>query len=132
MKHVMKFVLAAVGIAIGVFAVVALREATLSTHQPIAKDSQIEVVVVAHQNGNEPGQTLEEMVEAQIVACRLEVSSDLVGEVEPLEENGHYRAVLTPSMDQTNRRQFRGCLEDWKIDQFRLDVIRLAEISRND
>jgi len=38
--------------------------------------------------------------------------------------------VLQPSMDDTNRRQFRGCLEDWKIDQFQLDVIRLAEIAR--
>ena len=34
-------------------------------------------------------------------------------------------------MDETNRRQFRGCLEDWVIDQFQLDVIRLAEIAAN-
>ena len=67
------------------------------------------------------------MVEAQLLACRLEVSSDLVGPIEP-QGDGRFRAVLTPSMDETNRRQFRGCLEDWLIDQFQLDVIRLAEV----
>ena len=132
MKSALRFVLAAVGVAIGVFAVAALREATLSTHEPVAPGSRIELVVAARVNGGEPGQTLDEMVEAQLVACRLEVSSDLVGDIEPLGKNGQFHAVLTPSMDETDRRQFRGCLEDWLIDQFQLDVIRLAEIRHSD
>ena len=132
MKWVIRFVLAAVGIAVGVLAVVALREATLSTHQPIARDSQIEVVVAGHLKRGSGGHTLEEMVEAQLVACRLVVSSDLVGEIEPERQGRYFRAVLTPSMDQTNRRQFRGCLEDWLIDDFQMDVIRLAEIGNSD
>jgi hypothetical protein len=132
MKYVVRLALGAVGIAIGVFAVVALREATLSTHEPVARDSRIEVVVDARFKGGEGGQTLDEMVEAQLVACRLEVNSDLVGDVEPFRDGRHFRAVLMPSMDETNRRQFRGCLEDWRIDQFQLDVIRLAEIGRSD
>ena len=69
-------------------------------------------MVKARVNGGEPGQTLDEMVEAQLVACRLEVSSDIIGEVEPLATHGYYKAVLKPSMDETDRRQFRGCLED--------------------
>jgi hypothetical protein len=127
-----KVALGAVGVAIGVFAVSALRQATLSTHETVPHDSQIEVVVSAHVRGGEGGQTLEEMVEAQLVACRLEVNSDIIGEVEPLRDGDTFRAVLQPSMDETNRRQFRGCLEDWKIDQFQMDVIRLAEIARSD
>jgi hypothetical protein len=130
MKHFLRLLLAAVGVAIGVVAVVALREATLSTHQEVAPDSRIEVVVTGRVKGGEAGQSLEEMVEAQLQACRLEVSSDIVGEVES-EGGGRYRAVLQPSMDQTNRRQFRGCLEDWLIDQFQLDVIRLEELAAN-
>jgi hypothetical protein len=130
-KTAPKLALGAVGVAIGVFAVTALREATLSTHEPVAPDSQIEVIVSAHVRGGEGGQTLEEMVEAQLVACRLEVNSDIVGDVEPLRQGKYFRAVLEPSMDETNRRQFRGCLEDWKIDQFQMDVIRLAEIARS-
>jgi hypothetical protein len=131
-RNAARIVLAAAGIALGVFSVVVLRSATLSTHDVVPPDSQIEVVVSAQVRRGEGGQTLEEMVEAQLVACRLEVNSDVVGEVEPLPTYGYYRAVLQPSMDETNRRQFRGCLEDWKIDQFQLDVIRLAEIARSD
>jgi hypothetical protein len=125
--HVRRALLAAVGIAVGVVAVVALREATLSTHEEVAPDSRMEVVVTGRMRGDAEGQTLDELVEAQVIACHLEVSSDIVGEVEA-QPDGSYRAVLTPALDQTNRRQFRGCLEDWKIDQFQLDVIRLAEV----
>ena len=38
----------------------------------------------------------------------------------------------TDLIDNIRRRQFRGCLEDWRIDQFQLDVIRLEEIARSD
>lgn len=114
-----------VGIALSVTGLRALSDATLSTHQPVRPDSTIELVVDARSRGNEQGQTLAELVEAQVLTCRLEVASDLVDPVERIEE-GRYRAVLTPSMDKTNRRQFRGCLEDWVIDQVRLDVVRLA------
>jgi hypothetical protein len=31
-------------------------------------------------------------------------------------------------MDETNRRQFRGCLEDWVVDQVRLDVVSLVPL----
>jgi hypothetical protein len=65
------------------------------------------------------------MVEAQVLLCRLEVSSDVVGNVEAI-ASGRYRAVLAPSMDESNRRQFRGCLEDWVLDHVRLDVVRLT------
>jgi hypothetical protein len=123
-----RLMLAVVGVAIGVVAVVALREATLSTHEPVAPDSQIELVVAGHTKGAEGGQTLREGVEAQLLACRLEVNSDLVGPIESQGE-GRFRAVLTPSMDDSNRRQFRGCLEDWLIDHLQLDVIRLAEVT---
>ena len=130
MKHFARLLLAGIGVVIGVIAVVALREATLSTHEEVAPDSRIEVVVTARVKGGEAGQTLEEMVEAQLQACRLEVNSDIVGEIES-QGDGRFRAVLMPSMDQTNRRQFRGCLEDWLIDQFQLDVIRLEELEAN-
>jgi hypothetical protein len=118
--------LGAVGLIVGTLAVGALREATLSTHERIPPDSEMELVVSAEARGSEPGQTLAEMVEAQVVACRLEVTSDVVGEVEEMGD-GRFRAVLAPAMDQTNRRQFRGCIEDWHIDHVRLDVVSLDE-----
>jgi hypothetical protein len=121
--------LGAVGLVVGILAVATLREATLSTHgEPIASDSQIELVVDASVNHNEPDQTIGEMVEDQAQACRLEVSSDMVGEIEP-RGDGRFRAVLRPSMDETNRRQFRGCVEDWLIDGVRLNVVALEPLS---
>jgi hypothetical protein len=121
-----RLALGAVGLAVGVLAVLAVREATLSTHQPVEPGSRIELVLSASTKGAEHNQTLDEMVEAQVLACRLEVTSDVVGDIEA-QPDGRYRAVLTPSMDETNRRQFRGCIEDWVVDQVRLDVVRLAE-----
>jgi hypothetical protein len=126
----LRLALTVVGVAIAVVAVVALRDATLSTHERIARDSQIELVVEGRSKGAEGGQTVAEMVQAQVLTCRLEVNSDLVGPIES-EGDGRFRAVLTPSMDESNRRQFRGCLEDWVIDQFQLDVIRLEEVGGN-
>ena len=67
------------------------------------------------------------MVEAQLQTCRLEVTSDLTGPIESLGD-GRFRAVLTPAMDETNRRQFRGCVEDFVIDHVQIDVIELSVV----
>ena len=104
----------------------ALREATLSTHEAVAGRG-MELVVSAKTKGGEQGQTLAEMVEAQLLTCRLEVTSDLDGPIEPLGD-GRFRAVLVPAMDQTNRRQFRGCVEDFVTDHLQIDVIELDEV----
>jgi hypothetical protein len=119
-----RLLLGIVGLAIGVAAVLALREATLSTHEPVDGEG-VELVVSARTAGGEQRQTLPEMVEAQLLTCRLEVTSDLVGPIEPLGD-GRFRAQLTPAMDETNRRQFRGCVEDFVIDHVQIDVIELA------
>jgi hypothetical protein len=65
-------------------------------------------------------------VTAQFETCRLEVKSDLAGPVEDLGE-GQFRALLRPAMDQTDRKQFRGCMEDWVIDHVRVNVVHLDE-----
>jgi hypothetical protein len=124
----LRVLLGTVGLAIGVSGVLALREATLSTHdEELELGEEMEVLLQADTKGGERGQTLDEMVHAQLLTCRLEVTSDLVGPVEELGD-GRYRAVLRPSLDETNRRQFRGCVEDWVIDHVRLDVVDLNEI----
>jgi hypothetical protein len=120
-----KLALGAVGLAIGVVAVLALREATLSTHEAVAA-REVEVVVSARTAGGEEGQTLAEMVEAQLLTCRLEVTSDFAGPIESLGD-GRFRAVLVPALDQTNRRQFRGCVEDFVIDHLQIDVIEFND-----
>jgi hypothetical protein len=121
-----RVVLGVVGLGIGVVGVLALREATLSTHEEVT-GREMELVVSAKTKGGETNQTLPEMVEAQLTACRLEIQSDLAGPVEPLGD-GRFRAVLVPSLDETDRRQFGGCVEDWIIDHVQLDLVRLTEI----
>ncbi len=64
------------------------------------------------------------MVEAQLLTCRLEVNSDFAGPIEALGDDT-YSAVLTPTLDETDRRQFKGCVEDFIIDHLQIDVLRL-------
>jgi hypothetical protein len=122
----LRLLLGAVGVAIGVVGILALREATLSTHESVAA-AQTELVMSADTKGGERNQTLPEMVEAQLETCRLEVASDVDGPIESLGE-GNFRALLTPALDETNRRQFRGCMEDWMIDHVRINVTEMANI----
>jgi hypothetical protein len=121
-------VLGIAGLAIGVLGVLSLREATLSTHGAVDPDSRVELVVHAQTHRPEPSQNLAETVEALLLSCRLEVSSDLVGPITALGE-GRFRAVLQPALDETNRKQLTGCLEDWTIDSVRADVVSVRTIS---
>jgi hypothetical protein len=121
-----RIALGVVGLGIGVVAVLALREATLSTHEEVDA-RETDLLVSAKTKGGEPNQTLSEMVEAQLLSCRLEVESDLSGPIERLGD-GRYRAVLVPALDESNRRQFRGCVEDWIIDHVQLDVLELTQV----
>ena len=121
-----RIALGVVGLGIGIVAVLALREATLSTHEEVAA-RETDLVLSAKTKGGEPNQTLAEMVEAQLLSCRLEVESDLSGPIERIGD-GRYRAVLVPALDESNRRQFRGCVEDWIIDHVQLDVLELTNI----
>jgi hypothetical protein len=119
-------ILGVVGLGIGVVGILALREATLSTHERVdARETR--VVLSGKTKGGEEHQTLSEMVQAQLLTCRLEVDSDLSGPVERLGE-GRFRAVLVPALDDTNQRQFRGCLEDWIIDHVQLEVLELEQV----
>jgi hypothetical protein len=125
-RRLIRLVLGAVGLAVGVVAVLALREATLSTHEEVDA-RETELVVSGERRGGEKSQTLSEMVEAQVSTCRLEVDSDLVGPLERLDD-GRYRAVLAPALDETNRKQIRGCLQDWIVDHLQIDVEELTNV----
>jgi hypothetical protein len=126
--RLVKVLLGVVGLAIGVLGVLSLREATLSTHGRVDRDSQVEIVLQAESNRAEPNQTLPEMVDALLLTCRLEVSSDLVGPV-AREGDGRFVAVLQPALDETNQKQLRGCLEDWTIDSLRADVVSMRPVT---
>jgi hypothetical protein len=112
--------------AIGAVLVFGLREATLSTHQPVPPDSILEVVLEVETRGEERTQSAREFTDALVATCRLEINSDPVGPVEPAGPD-LYRFAVRPSLDQTDRRQFRGCLEDWTVDHVLVDVMSMEE-----
>jgi hypothetical protein len=122
-----RVLLGAVGVGVGVAAVWALQEATLSTHDAVPAGAVTEVLVSASTHRGEQTQHLFEMVEAQLLTCRLEVTSDVVGALRD-EGDGRFSATLDPAMDHTNRRQFKGCLEDFLIDHVQIDVLRLENV----
>jgi hypothetical protein len=37
--------------------------------------------------------------------------------------------VFEPAMDETNRRQFRGCVEDFMIDHVQINVLEITVVS---
>lgn len=108
-----------VGLAALAGAVLLLREATLSTHEPTPPDSTSTFVVQAREHRPEDG--LSDAAEAQIRLCELEVGPGLELPLERLDED-HFRFVMRPGLDDTDVVQFTGCLEDWRIDNLQLSV----------
>lgn len=107
-----------------------LRGETMSTHRAVADDSRMRLVVDAAQHRAEPGHTLREMVAAKVAICRLEVRrADVVeGPVEDEALPNRFGLVLQPALDDTDRTQFRGCLEDWNVDQLIVDVVTMTQL----
>lgn len=100
-----------------------LREATMSTHYDTSPDSRLEVVVRASSNRAEPGVTLLQAAAAQIDSCALEVSARRVGDLRVVEADaGRLAVTLQPALDSTDRKQYRGCLQDWSVDHLLVRV----------
>lgn len=105
-----------------------LREATMSTHYATGADTRLVVVVEASSNRAEPGTTLDELAEAQVSACVLEVSTNRDGEVEQVPgTDDRFSFTLRPALDSTDRKQYQGCLEDWSVDHLRLHVVSMTD-----
>lgn len=111
-------------VALGVYVV---RDETMAVHEPPDPGSRTELVVAARSRDGEPGQTLREMTVGLVRYCRLEVKTDPVGPAEELGDD-RFRFLLQPALGDADRVQLRGCLEDWRLDHFLLDVERLSDV----
>jgi len=126
--HPGRLLLGIVGIAVGITAVLALKEATLSTHHRVDPGTRAVVVLDARSRGAERGRSLGVMVETLVLQCRLEVAhTELAEEIED-KGDGRFEITFRPSLDETNQRQLRGCLEDWSIDHILIDVLSISSI----
>ncbi len=132
MRSALRAVAALVGVMVLGAGVYLLRESTISRHSVQDSTSRLEVLIDADLKGAEPGQTVAEYAQAKVFACRTEVAlADPVGPFTPVTRDGEslFRFVLQPSLDETDRRQFRGCMEDWNMDHVQVDVVSMVELS---
>jgi hypothetical protein len=104
-----------------------LRSATMSRHVVMDPDSRLSVTLDAELRRSETGRSLDAMVTAKASMCRLEVATS-VGQLQG-GSDGRFRLVLQPSLDDTDRVQFRGCMEDWNVDHLLVDVVQMREVA---
>lgn len=99
-----------------------LMDHTLSRHEDVEPDSELMVeLTVATRSGVEADN--EEIAEALVVACQLEVRSDVLPDSLETVEDGRYRFVMRPALDDSDRRQLIGCLQDFRIDNVLANVV---------
>lgn len=108
--------------------VLAVRDLTQSTHHRMPADSRSRVVVEPVQNRSEPSQALTAVARAHLAFCDVEVSSAIQGEPTVLGEDPLLlEVVLAPALDATDRKQFKGCVEDWLVDNHLIHVRSMEE-----
>ncbi len=105
--------------------VVILRELTETRHTPTAPDSRTIVELEATTNLERMAPSMHDVVHAATTTCRIEIGAHPIGS-SPLTQHGdRYRTVLAPALDETERTRFEGCLEDWRIDHVKVDVVTM-------
>ncbi|MDQ4132717.1 MAG: hypothetical protein M3179_05795 [Actinomycetota bacterium] len=109
------------------FAVVTMAEFTMSRDQGVDPRSRMAVTVEARTRA-ETFFTRLEMTRALFLSCRLEVDARLVSDVVTILGAETFRFVVRPALNESDRRQLHGCLEDARIDQLQLDVLEMERI----
>ena len=101
-----------------------LRETTMSVHREIPESSHLDVFVTADTyTVDDPAKRL---TRAHVDLCTAEAfptSRLLAFEQTPAtEDDPVYRFRVEPGLDEPDRAQLRGCLEDLRVGHLRLDV----------
>jgi hypothetical protein len=104
--------------------IVLLRQETMSVHQPAPPGSSTRVVVTGINNAPSRA-SVAARTRAQVALCRLEVHDETSEPVlRPLDEDT-FEFGLRPALDESDRRQLHGCLEDALVDHLQLRVERM-------
>lgn len=111
------------------FGVQRLALATMSRDVPTDPGSRTEVVVEADAV-REPHYGLLEMTRALFMACRLQVTVDLVEQAFERVSPSAFRFVVQPALNESDRRQLHGCLEDARLEHLQLDVLAMRQLPR--
>lgn len=108
-------------------AVVTMAEFTMSRDRGVDPESRMAVTVEARTRG-ETFFTRLEMTRALFLSCRLEVNGTLLSDAMTILGPESFRFVVRPALNESDRRQLHGCLEDARIDQLQLDVLEMERI----
>jgi hypothetical protein len=102
-----------------------LAGATLTVHTEVEPGSQMEVVLDATIREEAEHPDLD-MVRGLAFMCQLEIPSSIVGAEVMTLPDGRYRFVIEPTLDEADRKQFKGCLQDARVDHVlaSVDVMR--------
>ncbi len=117
-----------VGLVVAGLAVVQLAEITMSRETPVDPDSRMAVVTKVHTKGHTPYSSLQ-MARALFLTCRLDVDTNLVTEAFDIVGPGEFQFVIQPALNESDRRQLHGCLEDARVDQLQVEVLGIERLS---
>ncbi len=125
-RRVAFWVTVAVVVAAVAIGINAVREATMTTPEPVETDSAL--VVVLDVDTREAFGSISQLVEALYVACRVRLP-DETRAVEITETvDGAGRLVVAPAIGPTGQRRLIGCLEDATIDRVNAEVLSVEQI----
>jgi hypothetical protein len=96
-------------------------EETLSRHSEMDPASWLGVTIQAARH-DAAEHDEEELVEAMTTMCQLEVNGRVDDDTMEVLGEGRYSFEVHPSLDEADRQQFEGCIEDLRIDHFRAVV----------
>jgi hypothetical protein len=101
-------------------------ENTLSRHS-VAEPGSGMVLTVQGRRQSAAEHPEEDLVEAVVSMCQLEVGGDADPDTLRLVDDDRdiYEVVFEPSLDASDQRQLRGCIEDLRIDHFRATVVAM-------
>jgi hypothetical protein len=106
-----------------------LREATESRHSRQDPDSRMQVVVDVHSRDRPREYSTADLGRSLVMTCRVEVAARVVDQQIDDLGGGRLRFVLQPSLDESDRRQLDGCLEDAEVDHVQADVLSMTELT---
>lgn len=76
-------------------------------------------------------QPLATAAQALILTCLAEIPSDLVGDVERLEDSDDFRVMVRPALDADESDKIRGCLNDFVVPSVLGGVVSLEHTGRD-
>jgi hypothetical protein len=121
---VIRIVVAGVLVAALVAGVVAMREALETRHEVMPLRSQLVVDGSASVRG--PREHAPSLARGLVAACMVEAATEAQVVRFTWRGAGRFRFVTRPALDEPDRRQLRGCLEDLRVPRLLVSVHDMA------